>query len=113
MYSDDAIQNEIEDMLCDGENLRRQQSAIRHEEEDEQAEIAKIMRCESSVSRAELHKQLSRQFTSLSKRERDAKPSVNKRNETVNYYSDTSEDLTSSDDEKDTKDKPSISANNF
>ena len=35
MYSDDAIQNEIEDMLCDGENLRRQQSAIRHEEEDE------------------------------------------------------------------------------
>ena len=56
MYTDEVIQNEIEDMICAGDELRRQQSAMKHEEEDEQAELDKLKRCESNLSRAELHK---------------------------------------------------------
>ena len=56
MYGDDEINNEMLDILDEAEGVRRQLSIARHDEEAEEAEIAKLMRCDTSMSRVELHK---------------------------------------------------------
>ena len=101
-------------MLCKGEELRRQDSAMRREEEDEEAAINRLKSVDSFMSRAELKKKLTRQITSLSAREKCSKNagSVKKKKETV-YWSDTSENLSESMSKSSAVAKPTIQADNF
>ena len=53
MFADEKIREEIEEQIVLGEQLARQQSSIRHEEEDEEAQLAKIRRGMTSMTKRE------------------------------------------------------------